>query len=278
VGWVKIDDCASEHPKLARLSPAGFGLWVAGICYCNRNLTDGYIPDSVARRLLGVDQDVVDGLVVAGAWMLADGGYQVHDYADWQRSREEVLADREKAAERARRHRQRTSTVTPPSRRDSRVSHTTKKKKEKENELSPSGDNHGAVDEVWNAYLEHHPASKLTTGRRDLIGRRLKEHPVDVLVAAVHGNHRSPFHCGENDQGKTYHALELILRDAGKIEGFAELAGETPLDRLSRKRNLSSRDMGELVDMMEGGFGDIQRGITSGGPVAGVLPERADAA
>lgn len=79
------------------------------------------------------------------------------------------------------------------------------------------------VTPVWAAYVEHHPQATLTKSRQQLIRRRLAEHPAEKLVAAIEGNHRDPWCNGENPSGKTYHALELILRDAEKIEKYASV-------------------------------------------------------
>ena len=78
---------------------------------------------------------------------------------------------------------------------------------------------------VWDAYLATlgrcgFQAKKLTDSRRDLIKRRLKDWSVEDLVKAVEGLEHSPFHRGDNDQRKAYNAIELILRDAQKIENF----------------------------------------------------------
>lgn len=108
--WVRIDDHFDEHPKLAAAGPLGLALWVTGLAYCNRNLTDGFIPRTVAHRLIhedGIDSATVIARVVScGLWEDAEGGYRVHDYADYQPSKEEVLRDREQGAERVRRHRE----------------------------------------------------------------------------------------------------------------------------------------------------------------------------
>jgi hypothetical protein len=276
VPWVKIEDVSPDHPKLARLSPAGYGLWVAGICYCNRNLTDGFIPDSMARRILGVDQDVVDGLVMAGVWELVDGGYLVHDYLEHQQSRAEILDARGKAAERARKYR--------ASRRDSRVTHGVRTEKSHDleveverEEVSPSGDTHkGAqIDEVWAVYQGYSSRSVLSPARRQLIQRRLKSYPVDVLVAAIHGNRADQWHA---ERGK--HELEYVFRE-GNIDRFAEQALANPIERIAAKRNLSSRDIGELARVLEEQEGGHHDGIGSGqnrGAAAGFLPEGRNAA
>lgn len=126
--WIKVDDHYDEHQKLADVGPLGQALWLAGLAYCNRNLTDGFIPWSVARNLLSweflgkpdedgasliyrlgavyVDDDgddafevvsssfVVDLLVRAGLWEESGSGYRVHDYADFQPTKAQVLAER----------------------------------------------------------------------------------------------------------------------------------------------------------------------------------------
>jgi hypothetical protein len=124
--WIRIDDHYDEHPKFARAGPLGVVMWLAGLAYCNRNLTDGFIPWSVARSLVSWEflrpaQDdatreliwtvalgtgmhgedvacplVIDLLVDAGLWDEVDGGYRVHDYADFQPTRASVIAERAK--------------------------------------------------------------------------------------------------------------------------------------------------------------------------------------
>jgi hypothetical protein len=51
--WIRIDDHFDEHPKLAAVGPVGWGVWLAGLAYCNRNLTDGFIPYAIAEGIGG---------------------------------------------------------------------------------------------------------------------------------------------------------------------------------------------------------------------------------
>ena len=128
--WVKIDDKFPQHPKIASAGPLAIAMQVAGLCYCNRELTDGFIPRSIARTLLdwqieredgrlftiavtcgmmGDDlssQWVIDLLCETGMWEEVIGGYQIHDYLDYQPSREQVLAERDQAKERMQRVRE----------------------------------------------------------------------------------------------------------------------------------------------------------------------------
>lgn len=107
--WIKIDDGITEHPKCVDLTSAAWTLWLHGLAYCSRNLTDGYIPTAMLPRLSAVSnpRKVADALVNAGLWHRENGGYQVHDYCDHQRSRADIEAER--AAARERRHRGKSS-------------------------------------------------------------------------------------------------------------------------------------------------------------------------
>lgn len=92
--WVRLEDVFPENLKVISAGPSAAWLYVAGLCYCGRNLTDGFVPDAAlagmggygvlrARHLAGV-------LVNVNLWERRDGGYSVHDYLNHQRSREVV--------------------------------------------------------------------------------------------------------------------------------------------------------------------------------------------
>jgi hypothetical protein len=95
---VNLDDAFTDHPKVAGLSDRAFRLHVSGICYSNRHLTDGLVPASVVPRLVGGSHGkALVELIDRGMWRhVLDGAYEIHDYLDWNRSREQVLAERER--------------------------------------------------------------------------------------------------------------------------------------------------------------------------------------
>lgn len=107
--WVKLDDRFPSHRKVALLPDRAFRLHVSAICWCSENLTDGRIADrelplvAKVRGLKATAQQLAD----AGLWDRIDGGWQIHDYLDYNPSREQVLAERKKNAERQERFRQR---------------------------------------------------------------------------------------------------------------------------------------------------------------------------
>jgi hypothetical protein len=99
--FVRFDDTWLEHPKIAQAGSLAAHLYAAGITYANRHLTDGFIPDGILYRLAdwtGVtlngeqvtSQALADRLIEHGLWDRTQDGYTVHDYFDFQPSRQEV--------------------------------------------------------------------------------------------------------------------------------------------------------------------------------------------
>jgi hypothetical protein len=93
--WVNLDDQYPEHPKVDSLSDGAFRLNTAAICYCNRQKTDGIVAASMVPRLMpkfrpSYVQELLDRML----WHDIGGGsaYELHDYLDWNRSREQIEA------------------------------------------------------------------------------------------------------------------------------------------------------------------------------------------
>ncbi|MFM0170611.1 hypothetical protein PQR33_14935 [Paraburkholderia sediminicola] len=80
----------------------------------------------------------------------------------------------------------------------------------------------GDVEQVFAYWKEvmRKPRARLDDKRRNLIKRRLAEYGLDDVCTAIRGCSRSEFHMGKNDRDTAYNGLDLILRDASKIEMF----------------------------------------------------------
>jgi|SRR5215471_385582 len=98
MGWVRLEDGIGEHPKLAAVDDHAFALYVCGLAYCNRNLTDGFIPTAVGLTLRhsGKTKQAIVALETARLWQAVDGGWRVHDYLDYQPSKQQVELSRGK--------------------------------------------------------------------------------------------------------------------------------------------------------------------------------------
>lgn len=91
MAWVRLDDKAMTHPKIVGLSDKAFRLWVWGLAYCQQHLTNGFIP--VAAVTIAQIKTALE-LVKAMLWEPNDTGWLVHDYLDWNDSRELVAQKR----------------------------------------------------------------------------------------------------------------------------------------------------------------------------------------
>lgn len=101
--WVGLDDKFPEHPKIAGLTDPAFRLHVAGMCYCNRHLTDGLIDaDEVPRLVRRFRTAALRELVNRGIWLQLDTihAYEIHDYLDWNKSRAQVQEESERQRKR----------------------------------------------------------------------------------------------------------------------------------------------------------------------------------
>jgi hypothetical protein len=96
--WVRLDDGMAQHPKFVRSGPEAMALYVAGLCYCNRYRTQGLIPKLVVPSLLpGLSEQRARELALRLAtnaarpsWVEVGDHFRVHDYEEYQPSRDEA--------------------------------------------------------------------------------------------------------------------------------------------------------------------------------------------
>lgn len=98
--WFKVDDSFHSHPKVLATEPAALGLWVVAGAWSSSNLTDGFVPDYVLTRLLPDALKLAEKLKTSGLWHRKKGGYQFHDWGDYNPSKDEVEAERQAARSR----------------------------------------------------------------------------------------------------------------------------------------------------------------------------------
>lgn len=103
--WVRIDDGIVDHLKTLRMwskDPEAFALDVRGIAWSAKQLTDGFVPDEVLElwytgrpeRLQAMTEILVD----VERWERAEGGFTIHDFLEYNPSKEKVLETRAKRA------------------------------------------------------------------------------------------------------------------------------------------------------------------------------------
>ncbi len=108
MSWAKLDDRANEHPKQLAAGGEACWLWACGLMYANRQRErTGYIPEAVVPMLYPAKnvKRLASKLVDVGLWEKAKGGYQVHDFQEWNKSKDQVDAEREATRNRVAEHR-----------------------------------------------------------------------------------------------------------------------------------------------------------------------------
>lgn len=129
--WVRLDDMFTIHRKVAGLSDAAFRLHVSALCWSARNLMDGFVPEAdledVCARVRTPSRFAAE-CVRRGAWHPArqpcesrycpepvdEDGWRLHDYFEYQFSKEQVIHTRETNREKQKRHRSRVNGVSNP--------------------------------------------------------------------------------------------------------------------------------------------------------------------
>lgn len=104
MAWAKVDDQIAHHPKILAAGPVASWLWVCSLAYCNKYLTNGFIPTAALVTLGSVPnvQKWAAHLVTVGLWELVDGGYRVHDFHDHNPTAADVRQKRTDERERLR--------------------------------------------------------------------------------------------------------------------------------------------------------------------------------
>ena len=257
--WARVDYGFLDHPKVIEAGEDAANLYLRGLIWCNKHLTDGRIPRA-ALRVLSQSRDVekrAERLVAVRLWEIGtDGAFYVHDFAAHNPTRTQVETRREKtrnkvAAWREGRDAARSQPGNEPARVPvcnpvtNRVSNPAPQPQpqpqpqpEEENSDTLVGPGGGSaadaapsqseatpkvaaevrrVFEHWQRALEH-PKARLDPKRTALIRRQLKAYSADDLCRAIDGYAGDPFTRGDNDRGKPFDDIELLLRDAQHVE------------------------------------------------------------
>lgn len=100
MAWVRIDDQVPRNTKCLKAGPAACWLWVCAIAHCQSQLTEGFVSVE-ALPMIGVKgasraEKLAQVLVGAGLFDRVDGGYLVHDYLEFNGTKDDALARKAK--------------------------------------------------------------------------------------------------------------------------------------------------------------------------------------
>lgn len=93
---VWLDYLFPDHPKVVAAGGDAAWLYVCGLCYCGRHLTDGRIPKPAVPRLSDRRSPgrLAARLVAAGLWHDEGDHYRVHDWEEHNMAAEAIRAQR----------------------------------------------------------------------------------------------------------------------------------------------------------------------------------------
>lgn len=113
--WVRLDEQFPDHPKVTEAGPLASWLHVCGLAFCNRLLTDGFVPYNQVGKLADFSEvwDTPEGaadfavdpyrlakkLCDVGMWKQVTRGFLIHDYHEYQPTKAAVMAERAAKAE-----------------------------------------------------------------------------------------------------------------------------------------------------------------------------------
>jgi hypothetical protein len=89
---VRLDTAWPQNPKFLMLAEDkkwhAISVYMAALAYCGGQGTDGFIPYYAISVLHGTKREASE-LVTVALWHPCDGGWQINDWADYQRTTEE---------------------------------------------------------------------------------------------------------------------------------------------------------------------------------------------
>ena len=103
MGWAKLDDQYTDHPKVVAAGPMAELLDIRGIVHCARYETDGHIQAAQLPRIaIGITSPKKQAakLVEVGRWIEVEDGWQVHDFLEYHPSKAKKDEERAEARER----------------------------------------------------------------------------------------------------------------------------------------------------------------------------------
>lgn len=107
--WLKLDDKFPHHPKVVGLSDVAFRLHMSALSHCAEYETDGRVVAHAVTLLTNHTeeerQEAIKDLVDAGLWELIVGGWEIHDFLEWNPSKAELKANRRRWSDKKKKQR-----------------------------------------------------------------------------------------------------------------------------------------------------------------------------
>lgn len=95
MAWARIDDNFFNHPKVRKAGKDAIIFHMAALCHSNAFTTDGFIADDLldliaAQAFQRKAKALADLLVDCNLWDRVEGGYLIHDFLEYNYSKQQV--------------------------------------------------------------------------------------------------------------------------------------------------------------------------------------------
>lgn len=98
--WVRLDSQWPHNPKFLQLVEdkkwRSIVVYMAGLGWAGAQGQDGYLPAYALPMIHATRKEAIE-LVDVGLWDIAQGGWDIHDWSDYQPSNEETAKRSERA-------------------------------------------------------------------------------------------------------------------------------------------------------------------------------------
>ena len=102
--WARLDDELIDHGKIfvagevigKNGAAIALGFYAVGLMWCNKHLTDGFLPTAVVKSFRHVERPlaIADALAKAGLWDKNGEGFVIRDFGDHNPVAAEIKAKR----------------------------------------------------------------------------------------------------------------------------------------------------------------------------------------
>jgi hypothetical protein len=103
------------------------------------------------------------------------------------------------------------------------------------------------IFEYWKKVMDS-PKSKLDANRKGLISNALKIYSASDICRAIRGCSKTPHNMGKNDRNTKFNGLDLILRNAEKVDYFIGLDGKQA--RLSTHESFDAANARAMAEFL----------------------------
>lgn len=99
--WIKLVTDFDGHPKLLSVGNAGAGLYARSLAYCGKYETNGVVPIEWVEQAVAREgqTELPQQMVEAGLWCEHKSGYEIRDFTEVNKSREEMTSLRAKRSD-----------------------------------------------------------------------------------------------------------------------------------------------------------------------------------